>query len=485
MTAQQDGGIKHYTPDINSKKGEGLTREVAEFVLNTRYEDLPDELIALGKKSILDGFGLALSGSVAESGRIVQDYLRAQGVDAGAGAATVIGTGMKTPARFAAFANGVGIHADDYDDTQLAVGPDRVYGLLTHPTAPCLPAALAIAEQQGNSGKEMMLAYHLGVEVETKIAEAISPRHYQHGFHATATCGTFAAASAAGRLQGLDTETMQRALAIAASQSAGLRENFGTMTKPFHAGRSSESGVVAVDFARAGWTSTDRILESPRGFFQAHGGGYDLEFISGKLGAPWTFMDPGVSIKPNPSGSLTHPGMTKMLELILENDIKPEDVERVDVGTNHNMPNALIHHQPKNELQAKFSMEFCMAILLLERRGGLPEFTDEVVNRPDVQAMIEKVKFGVHPEAEAAGYDKMTTIIDIHLKDGRTISGRSDFGKGSPANPMSYDEEADKFRGCAEFAGWDTSRTEALVEHVRHLEDVASVAEITRLLAKG
>jgi len=150
-----------------------------------------------------------------------------------------------------------------------------------------------------------------------------------------------------------------------------------------------------------------------------------------------------------------------MLELILENDIKPEDVERVDVGTNHNMPNALIHHQPKNELQAKFSMEFCMAILLLERRGGLPEFTDEVVNRDDVQAMIAKVKFGVHPEAEAAGYDKMTTIIDIHLKDGRTISGRSDFGKGSPANPMSYDEEADKFRGCAEFAGWDQARTEA------------------------
>lgn len=485
MSGQQEAGITHYTPDINSKKGEGLTREVAEFVLDTRYEDLPDELIALGKKSILDGFGLALSGSVAESGRIVQDYLRAQGVTSGGGTATVIGTDMKTPARFAALANGVGIHADDYDDTQLAVGPDRVYGLLTHPTAPCLPAALAIAEQQGNSGKDMMLAYHLGVEVETKIAEAISPRHYQHGFHATATCGTFAAASASARLQGLDVDTTLRALAIAASQSAGLRENFGTMTKPFHAGRSSESGLVAVDFARAGWTATDRILESPRGFFQAHGGGYDLEFISGKLGAPWTFINPGVSIKPNPSGSLTHPGMTKMLELILENEIKPEDVERVDVGTNHNMPNALIHHQPKNELQAKFSMEFCMAILLLERRGGLPEFTDEVVNRPDVQAMIEKVKFGVHPEAEAAGYDKMTTIIDIHLKDGRTISGRSDFGKGSPANPMSYDEEADKFRGCAEFAGWDNARTEALVEQVRHLEDVSSVAEITRLLAKG
>ncbi len=482
--SELQGDIKHYTPDIHSKKGEGLTREVAGFVLETAYDALPDRLIDLGKKSILDGFGLALSGSVAESGRIVQDYLHAQGVTGPEGAATLIGTRMRAPARFAAFANGVGIHADDFDDTQLAVGPDRVYGLLTHPTAPCLPAALAIAEQRNGSGKDFMLAYHLGVEVETKIAEAISPRHYQHGFHATATCGTFAAAAAAARLQRLDTDTTLRALAIAASQSAGLRENFGTMTKPFHAGRSSESGVVAVDFARAGWTATDRILESPRGFFQAHGGGYDLEAIAGKLGEPWTFVDPGVSIKPNPSGSLTHPGMTRMLELILEHDIKAEEVDHVDVGTNHNMPNALIHHRPVNELQAKFSMEFCMAILLLERRGGLPEFTDEVVNREDVQAMIGKIHFGVHPEAEAAGYDKMTTIIDIHLKDGRTVSGRADFGKGSPANPMSYDEAADKFRGCAEFAGWDPSRTEALVEQVRHLEDVTSITELTQLLAR-
>lgn len=472
--------IRHYTPDIHSRHAEGLTREVAEFVLQTPFSALPGELLDLGRKSILDGLGLALSGSVAESGRIVQRYLAGQGVR---GEATVIGTGMRVPERFAAFANGVGIHADDYDDTQLAVHKDRVYGLLTHPTAPCLPAALAIAEVNDLSGRDLMLAYQIGVEVETKIAEAISPRHYQHGFHATATCGTFAAAAAAARLQGLDLETTLRALGIAASQSAGLRENFGTMTKPFHAGRSSESGVVATDFARAGWTATDRILESPRGFFQAHGGGFMLEAIHGRLGNPWTFMEPGVSIKPNPSGSLTHPGMTRMLELILENDIRPDQVERVDVGTNHNMPNALIHHRPGNELQAKFSMEFCMAILLLERRGGLPEFTDEVVNRADVQEMIGRVHFGVHPEAEAAGYDKMTTIIDIHLKDGRTVSGRADFGKGSPANPMSYDEVADKFRGCAEFARWDSARTERIVEAVRELEALGSVRELTPLLS--
>jgi len=460
---------------------EGLTREVAEFVVTTTAKDIPADVIELGKKSILDGIGLALSGSVAQSGVYVQAYLAQLGINEGP--ATVIGTSMKVPVRFAAFANGVGIHADDYDDTQLAVAKDRVYGLLTHPTAPALPAALAVAEAAGRSGMDMMLAYHLGVEVECKIAEAINPRHYQHGFHATATCGTYAAAAAAAKLKGLNVEQTVRAFGCAGSQSAGLRENFGTMMKPFHAGRSSESGVVAADFAELGWSTTDKILEAPRGFFQAAGGGFDVNAIAGKLGHPWTFASPGVSIKPHPSGSLTHPGMTKLLELIREHGIKASDVERMDVGTNQNMPNALIHHRPKNELQAKFSMEFCMAILLLDGRGGLPQFTDEAVEREDVKAMIERVNFHVHPEAEAAGYDKMTTIIDIHMKDGRTISGRSDFGKGSPINPMSYDECADKFRGCAEFAKWPDDKAEAIIAMVRTLDKVGDVRELTRFCA--
>src|SRR6185436_11041176 len=133
---------------------------------------------------------------------------------------------------------------------------------------------------------------------------------------------------------------------------------------------------------------------------------------------------------------LTHPGMGLMRDLILVHDVRPERVVKVTVGTNRHMPNALIHHRPTNELQAKFSMEFCMAILLIERRAGLAEFTDRVVNRRDVRALIEKIEFGIHPEAEATGYEKMTTIIEVELADGRTVGGRADFGKGSPANPM-------------------------------------------------
>ncbi len=462
----------------------GLTRYVAGFVAAARPEMLPDEVVALGKKSILDGLGLALSGAVAASGALVRRHL--DDLNLAPGAATVIGAGRKVAPRFAAFANGVGIHADDYDDTQLAVAADRVYGLLTHPTAPALPAALAIGELRDASGRDVMLAYHLGVEVECKIAEAIDPRHYQAGFHATATCGTFAAAAASASLMGLDVETTQRALSIAGSQSAGLRENFGTMTKPFHAGRASESGVAAAQFASYGWTATDKILEAPRGFFRAAGGGFDPAAIEGRLGAPWTFAEPGISIKPHPSGSLTHPGMTEMLKLIQEHGIAAGNVRHVRVGTNANMPNALIHHRPHDELQAKFSMEFCMAVLLLEGRAGLREFTDEVVRRPDVQAMIERVEFVVDDEAEKAGYHKMTTIIDITLNDGRVLRGRADFGKGSPANPMNYEEVADKFRDCAGFARVGRATADEIVALVRDLEELPSIGRLmTHLLHVG
>jgi 2-methylcitrate dehydratase PrpD len=466
---------------MNADK-QGPTDYVAAFVSETIFADIPKDVAHLGKRSVLDGIGLALAGARSECGHIARQYLKNLGIEAADGA-TVIGSALKVPARFAAFANGLAIHADDYDDTQLAVAKDRVYGLLTHPTAPALPPALALAERGKRSGADFMLAYQVGVEVECKVAEAIDPRHYQHGFHSTATCGSIGAAAAAAKLLGLDREATRRALSIGATQAGGLRENFGTMTKPFHAGRAAENGVVAAEMAALGFTASPNGLEADRGFFRAAGGGYARGMIEGKLGSPWTFHSPGVSIKPHPSGSLTHPGMGAMLELIRKHDIKPAQVKRVAVGTNHNMPNALIHHRPKNELQAKFSMEFCMAILLLERRAGLHEYTDEVVNRADVQATIAKVDFGVHPEAEAAGFDKMTTIIEVELTDGTQLKTRADFGKGSPANPMTDDELSDKVRECASWGGLDRARTEELLEVLWNIEQVPDVSQLTRLLA--
>jgi 2-methylcitrate dehydratase PrpD len=436
----------------------------------------------LGKKSILDGLGLALSGSKAETTSLIRQYVGSFGF--ASGAAAVLGSSDKLPPRFAAFANGVAIHVDDFDDTQLASAKDRVYGLLVHPTVCVLPAALATAEVAGKSGKDLLLAYEVGVDVECKIAEAISPRHYEDGFHSTGTCGVFGSASACSRLKGFDLEHTVRAFAIAASHAAGLRENFGTMMKPFQAGHATESGLVAADFAALGWTGAEQILEAQRGFFHAYGGSYDPAAIVDRLGKPWTFQDPGVSIKPFPSGSLTHPGMTELLRLIRTNSIRAADVERVDVGTNRNMPNTLIHHRPTTGLQAKFSMEFCMAILLLDGKADQTKFTDAVTKRPDVQEMISRVRFYTDPEAEKAGYDKMTTIIKITLKDGRTISGRADFGKGSPTNPMTYDEVAEKFMGCAAFAEWPSSKASQVIEMVHRLEALPDVRTLTALCSK-
>jgi 2-methylcitrate dehydratase PrpD len=467
---------------IDFPKTPGLTQYVGQFVLQTKFENIPAEVIELSKKSILDGFGLALAGSRAESGPLSRKYIEQCG---GNGKATVIGTAMKTSPRFAALLNGISIHADDFDDTQLAAAKDRVYGLLMHPTVPVLPAIFALAEQRAVSGKEWLLAYQLGAEVECKIAEAISPRHYQDGFHTTGTCGPFGSAAACAKLLGFDLKKTLNSFGLAASQSGGLRENFGTMTKPFQAGHAAESGLVSAEMAGLGWTAAEQILEAERGFFHAAGGSYDPSAIMNRLGQPWTFADPGVSLKPYPSGSLTHPAMTELARLIAANNIEAAQVEKVDVGANHNMTTTLLHHNPKTGLEAKFSMEFCIAILLLERKAGLGQFSDKVVQRPDVREMIRKINFYVDPEAESAGFDKMTSILKITLKNGKIITGQAAFGKGSPANPMSFDEASEKFRGCAEFAEWPKEKTEKIIVFVRTLEAAPNMSALTPLLSSA
>jgi 2-methylcitrate dehydratase PrpD len=462
-------------------KTPGLTDYVGRFVATTTYEEIPEEVIELGKKSILDGLGLALAGSRSETGAISRQYVEQAGVSDGK--ATIIGSAQKASPRFAALVNGISIHADDFDDTQLAAAKDRVYGLLMHPTVPVLPAIFALAEQRAVIGKEWMLAYHVGAEVECKIAEAIAPRHYQEGFHTTGTCGPFGSAAACAKLLKFDLSKTLNTFGLAASQSGGLRENFGTMTKPFQAGHAAESGLVATELVALGWTAAEQILEADRGFFHAFGGSYDPSAIMDRLGKPWTFASPGVSLKPYPSGSLTHPAMTELAHLIETHKVQATQVEKVDIGANHNMTTTLLHHQPKTGLEAKFSMEFCLAILLLEGKATLGQFSNKVVRRPDVQEMMRRINFYVDPEAERAGYDKMTSILKVHLKNGSVITGRADFAKGSPASPMTFDEAATKFRGCAEFAEWPKAKTEKIISFTRALEVAPDMSELSPLLS--
>ena len=286
------------------------TDALAAFAAETALEDIPLDVQLLTKRQVLDTLGLMLAGSTTDGCHLTQALFGELG---GAPQATAIGTGRRLSILQAAYANGEAAHAMDYDDTQLAASPDRVYGLLMHPSAPILGAVLPVAELTHATGAQLLLAFAIGVEISCKVAEALDPSHYRNGFHTTGTVGALGAAVGAGRLLGLDAPQLNVALGLAASMSAGLRENFGTVTKPFHAGRAAENGVLAALRVARGHTASQGILEAQRGFFSAYGGG-DGAVIETTLGKPWTAADPGISIKPYPSGSLTHPAVDATLD---------------------------------------------------------------------------------------------------------------------------------------------------------------------------
>jgi 2-methylcitrate dehydratase PrpD len=459
----------------------GLTADVANYVARTRYRDVPPEVVALARGFILDGLGVALAGSTDECSRIVQAQIRLTG---GKNESVVLGTGLSAPAAKAALANGVAGHAMDYDDTQLSTSKEAVYGLLTHPTTPVLAAALSVGEKAKISGETLVLAYVLGVEIECRIADAIHPRHYQSGFHSTATMGGLGAAMAAGKILGLKQGSLVRALGIAASMASGLRENFGTMTKPLHAGRAAENGVTAALLAEAGFTSATNILEAPRGFFNAMAGGYDPSKVEGRLGRPYFMQQPGISIKPYPSGSLSHPAQDLILDLVRQHGLHAEDIQSIEVGTNSNVPNALIYPMPKTALEGKFSIPFCMAIAVLERKAGIAQFQDRKVRDRKVVELMKRVMLVVDDELEALGYDQVRSRIRVKLKDGKVIEGRYDVARGHPEKPMSWDELGEKFYDCASLV-LARDRAERAVELVARVEKLPSLSPLLRALATG
>jgi len=453
------------------------TDALAVFAAETAREEIPPDVQLLTKRQVLDTLGLMLAGSTTDGCHLTQALFDELG---GTPQATAIGTGRRHSILQAAYANGEAAHAMDYDDTQLAASPDRVYGLLMHPSAPILGAVLPVAEWRHATGAELLLAFAIGVEVSCKVAEAMDPAHYRSGFHTTGTVGALGAAAAAGRLLGLDARRLNVALGLAASTSAGLRENFGTMTKPFHAGRAAENGVLSALRVARGHSASKGILEAQRGFFAAYGGG-DGAVIGRTLGKPWTAADPGISIKPYPSGSLTHPAVDAMLELVLEHDLHPPDVDRIHVGVNQYMPQALLHDIPEDELQAKFSMKYGVSIALLDRRAGIAQFSDARVNSEDARAWVHRVEVEVDERANTAGYDQMYSIVEIRLKDGRVLERQASFAKGSPLKPMTDEELAAKFRECVALVGATTAEAEEVIDQARRLELIADVADLAVL----
>lgn len=458
----------------------GSTRAVVDFVTTATLDRFPPDVLAQGKRCLIDGFAVILAGSTVKGSAIVRQYIRS--ITDKPGASILGPERMMAPAPQAALANGASGHAMDFDDTQLSTTPDRTYGLLTHPTVPALASTLAVAEQQHASGAAFLEAFLTGFEVECKIAEAIDPEHYKRGFHSTGTAGTFAGAAGAARLLKLDATRTAHAIGIAASLAAGLRVNFGSMTKPLHAARAAESGIFAATLASNGFTAGEDGLDGQWGYFQVFGGGADLQRLIGVLGRPYAIVNPGVSVKPYACGSLSHPSMDAMLKLVTEHDVKPAQIKAVRLRAGSNILEPLRFKTAKTELEAKFCVPFLLGVIALRRKAGIQEFTDEFVSSSPIQQMMTKVTSVFDPKIEAMGFDKIRSIVEVDLTDGRTLVQPSDERyRGSPAWPFTQAELHERFSDCASPL-LSKDRIQQALGQIEAVETLKDIRELTRTL---
>jgi 2-methylcitrate dehydratase PrpD len=461
------------------------TAAVIEFITQWNLDRFPKEAVSLAKQSVIDGLGVILAGSTAHGTAIVREFARAGGE---VSEATVLGAGsFSCRASSAALVNATAGHALDFDDTQLSSSPDRIFGLLTHPTIPPLATGLALGERLGVSGRQLLEAYLIGVEVECKMVEAIDPTHYENGFHTSGTFGTFGAMACAAKLLGLNAETLAHALAMAASMSSGIRLNFGTMTKPLHVGRAAQNGVMAAELAALGHTGGADALESPWGFFRVFtmGAGWDPNRLVGALGNPPSIVSPGVSLKPYPCGSLGHPSMDAMLKLVETHDVKPEQVRAVRFRAGSNILNPLRYPTADSELEAKFCPAFMMASLVLRRKAGIHEFTNEFVRSAPVRDMMKKVTTVRDAEIEARGFDRMRSIIEVDLTDGRTLVEEADERyRGGPEKPFTREELHGKFADCASLVLEPNAIADTL-ERLESLEQVQNIRDVIGVVTAG
>jgi 2-methylcitrate dehydratase PrpD len=465
-------------------EGSEITADAAAFIEQSRYEDIPTDALVIGRRCVLDGLGLQVAGTDHETAMLLARSAADQG---GREDALLLGHGdKKVPAAMAARVMGTAGHAHDWDDSQVSIDPDHVYGLLTHPTMPPLTASLVISQRRGGvSGKEFMLAFLTGFEVESKISEWMFSQHYKRGFHSSGTVGTFGAYVAAAKLLGLTGDKLRHGLGLAASFASGIRCNFGTMTKPLHVGRASENGVTAALLAEQGYTADKNALDGPWGYFAVQGGGISADKLAEQgFGRPWSIIDPGVSIKPYPCGVLTHPTIDLMLKLVTENDIKPEDIEHVVVSAGSNILNPIRYPIASNHLEAKFSLAAVLSMAALARKAGKIEFRDEFVQAEPMQEMQKRIETRFDPEIEAKGFDKMRSSIQIQLKNGESVSGNADDRyRGGPENPLTDDELKDKVRSCCEGV-LSAEGTERLIDAalgVTEMEDAAALAGYLRV----
>jgi 2-methylcitrate dehydratase PrpD len=430
----------------------------------------PERARSIAAAAFLDTVGVTLAGVAEPVSRTVQ------GVVAGEshGECVVLGTPHRASATGAALANGTAAHALDFDD--------MCFVSLAHPSAPLVPAALAAGEVTGARGRAVVEAYVAGFEIEARLGRIMNPGHYERGWHCTSTLGTIGAAAAAGRLLGLDASTLAHAIAIAASEASGLKENFGSMVKPLHAGLAARNGVLAALLARGGLTASAQAIDGKQGFLHAFDGSSEaIHDAIGDLGSRWEIEQTGITVKLYPSCAGTHPAIDTVLDLRREHAFAGADVDRIDVDVDSITPTILIYPRPRNGLEAKFSMPFCTAAAALYGGVGIDTFEDATLRDSGLNALIARVTMRVDPSLDGQAPALTQSRVRIHLKDGRVLERFAQGARGYFDRPASEDDLASKFLTCASRA-LPRSKAQHVLDLLRGIDGMEDARALTGAL---
>ena len=451
-----------------------ITRRIGEYVTGASIEDFPPEAVEAARGAIMDCLACMLAGSKEELADILCRYVAAE---SSAPIASVVGRGFRTSAPNAALVNGAMAHALDYDDI--------THITKTHPTAVLLPASLAAAEEAGATGRDLLLGYMAGFEVACAVGESLSEAYYDDlGWHPTGPLGAIGAAAAASRILALDPEQMAMAISLAASQASGLRQNFGTMTKPFHAGDAARAGVVSARLVREGFTASADALEGRFGFIRAFSGGrnFSAEGVVENLQNKCYLVESGIEIKKYPCCGSAHLALDATFNLLSQGGIDPEAVDRIEVMVDFDPPRSLIHSRPASSLEGKFSMQYCLAAALLDLRVGLQSFSDEQVVRAEAQSLIPRIDMRRIPGNEGKpswteGYNE----VDVYLKDGAVLRQQAHRASSGALRGVTMADIREKFRDCASQALSYEAASEVLAQ-LDGLEETGPVSALADLL---
>lgn len=433
---------------------------IADFVANLTYDDLPDAAVRSAERCIVDTVGVTLAGASTEAAERARRAVATESCDA-----HVWGTDVTASLADATFLNGIAGHALDFDDVSLRT-------MDGHPSVTMVAPIVETARAVDASPKDALTAFVVGFETQSYVTAPIRPSHYERGWHATGTIGTFGATAAVAAVLGLSASETRHALNIAASMPAGVKRNFGSMTKPMHVGQAARSGVTAASLADEGFTADDAAVGGDKGFQDLYSGdGGKADDIDFELGKTLILCDQGVDVKKYPCCYYAHTAIAATIDLACKHDVTPNDVDEIRVESSQGAADALHHDDPETTLEAKFSMPYLVARALAKRRVGLAAFESEALDDQTVRRLAERTTLSVN---DSLSYDSNAATVDIRTSDGEYVKER-ERPPGTHYDPLSEEELAEKFRMCAERAMSSTDAT-ALLETLTAFRDKQSVS---------